>query len=199
MTQLLQFVCPERFDSRKDDRLICYRCDCNTGYCFKVMRDKTVQKASKKSRFHCPAHGESQRSSTHVAAFADILQAMDCNLRVVWDWACVPANHRMSIDATVLCGVGGVHVWCSSFEIDGAGHFQQSLTDRAQRDKDKDKLLNASNEPVMRLHFRDQHVWNRYIKMHISQLHSGISYTESYIHCLRGEKESEMILASRDL
>ena len=105
----------------------------------------------------------------------------------------------MSIDATVLCGFGGAHIWCSSFEIDGAGHFKQSLTDRNEEDKQKDKLLNASNEPVMRLHYRDQHAWERYIYMHITQPRSGISYTESYLDCLRGEKESEMILASREL
>lgn len=105
----------------------------------------------------------------------------------------------MSLDATVLCGLGTTQPWCVSFEIDGSVHFRQGLTQRRQQDADKDALLLAGNCMLMRLHFKDQHVWDRYIRFHIMQARPGVRYTDSYIHCLMGEEAAESIVASHDL
>lgn len=105
----------------------------------------------------------------------------------------------MSLDATVLCGLGTTQLWCVSFEIDGAVHFRQGLTHRRQEDAEKDALILAGNTMLMRLHFKDQHVWQKYIRFHIIQARQGVSYTDSYIHCLMGDEAAESIIASHAL
>lgn len=137
MTELLKRACPERFEPNHRNPYICYRCDCNSGYCYKVMRYRTVQKPAK-TRFHCPVHNKGcAKHSRHVQAFAETLKTVDSSLRVIWDWVCVPGNANMSIDATVLCG----YRWCVNFEIDGPVHFSEKQCMRRGNDAEKEALL----------------------------------------------------------
>lgn len=194
MTEVLKRTCPERFTPRHGDPYICYRCDCNSGYCYKVMRYRTVQKPSK-TRFQCPAHNNaSAKHSQYVQAFADTLERLDGNLRVIWDWACVPGNAHMSIDATVLCG------WrCANFEIDGPVHFCDRQCIRSNSDAAKEELLLCNGWGLMRLHYMDVKVWGKYVKHHVMGAASCVLCTESYKQYFMGDHLSPRILRADQL
>lgn len=192
MTEALQEACPDRFPPKPDNPLICYRCDCKSGYCYKVMRYRTVQKPAI-SRFYCPAHNKScARHSQYVAAFAQMVRSIDSSLSIVWDWKCVPEDSQMSIDATILCG----HRGCANFEIDGPTHFEQKRCQRSEKDAEKDAIIRRHGWGLMRMHHKDKDVWGKYIKYHINYPKPHVQYTESYEQYLLGEHS---IVSSRHL
>ena len=133
--------------------------------------------------------GKSGRQSSHVQAFADAVWDAHRDATIIWDWNCIANDSRSSIDATVICGQG-----CVQFEIDGAGHFLNNLTNRKREDELKDQFLNEQGLCVLRLHFRDQDRWGQYIERHLCTARPMTQYTESYKECLMGDQWADRIM-----
>lgn len=186
---------PERFEHRHRNPLIAFRCDCNSGHCYKVMRYRTMQKRSAASRLRCPAHQKCPTHSEHVENFAHIAIGLNSNIRFVWDMKCFPGDAHRSIDAIVLSGYGRA-CWCSCFEIDGSIHFSANLTCRDDRDAQKDQKILDVGCGLMRLHYKDDDVWEKYISLHMLKPDTGLRYTDSYVHCMGQVPE---IIRSRNL
>lgn len=155
-----------------------------------------MQQRSKKSRLLCPAHQwECSSHSQHVQTFAHSVYALNEHARIVWDWKCFEGDNKTSIDATVLSGVGGL-LWCACFEIDGSVHFFDNLTGRKDTDAAKDQKMIDRRWGLMRLHYKDQDLWHRYIRLHLIKHHTGLRLTDSYVHCMGPVPQ---IIRSRDL
>jgi len=120
MTLTLQTICGDRFPATSSNPTKCYRCECGFASCYKVMRLRTVQKPSPRSRFQCPAHQtECSKHSKYVKQFVEEVLKIDSSAVIIWDWCCVPGSTHMSIDASVVHGQR-----CTNFEIDGPQHFK---------------------------------------------------------------------------
>ena len=196
MTTLLMMAVPDRFHYKRRNPQIAYQCDCGSGYCYKVLRLRTMQASCETSRLLCPAHQlECATVSDHVKAFAQSAYAINNHCRIVWDWKCFEGDKHMSIDATVLSGMGGL-LWCACFEIDGSTHFHHNLTAREDPDEAKDQRMIQRRWGLMRLHYKDQDVWHKYIILHLMKHHPGLRLTDSYVHCMGPVPE---IIRSRSL
>lgn len=183
LTEQLKRIAPDRFVQRANNPLTAYRCECNSGYCYKILRLRTIQKRSMAPRLRCPACQECATHSTHVRVFAETVRTVNNNIRIVWDWKCFVGDAHRSIDATVLCGLGAGS-WCACFEIDGSVHFSANLTSRKDCDIEKDQQIETRRWGLMRLHYKDEDVWHKYIKLHLLKPNTGICYTDSYVHCM---------------
>lgn len=141
LTAELKTALPTLF-KQEAHRYMCFPCGCATGYCFRVMRIDSAMKSLQRRgrlRLPCPLCDQNSgdagtgRSSSHVTAFAAIVRDSAPTAKIIWDWNCILASTRMSIDATVWCGQR-----CAQFEIDGSNHFVNNLTSRQESDAEKD-------------------------------------------------------------
>ena len=154
------------------------------------MRLATVRKSCDQSRFLCPAHdGENKHHSQYVTKFLEALREVDQEAAVVWDWHCVPGDHRMSIDATVIHGDR-----CSNFEIDGPQHFNARACDRQRTDKNKDARLFTAGWGLMRLHYKDKEEWQHYIRHHMHKPEDTVQCTQSYEQYMVGEAGEPVVV-----
>lgn len=175
--------CGGRFTENRDNPSMCYRCDCGYHNCYKVLKLKTVHKATRRSRFLCPAHQRRcSNYSKYVKHFAEAVLKVDSSAAIVWDWNCVPQNKRMSIDATVVHGDQ-----CTSFEIDGPQHFNEKNCTRSDIDAQKDKMVMNCRWSLMRLHHKDKNDWHEYIKQHMHTSACKVVCTASYTNYLTGD------------
>lgn len=190
MTEKLQARCRDRFKENKHNPVTCYRCDCGFRSCYKVMKLRTVQKDSRRSRFLCPAHQpQCARYSKYVKCFADEVLKIDSSAAIFWDWHCVPHNTRMSIDATVMHGDR-----CTSFELDGPQHFNEKNCTRNDADARKDRIVMNSGWSLMRLHHKDKDQWHEYIKCQMAGAACKVVCTAAYTHYLTGDNGEPTVM-----
>lgn len=199
LTDTLRLAFPAVFAPSK--AYLCFRCGCNGGKCLRVLQENSAKRSMQRNghlKLSCPqcADGAQNgqncskpRSSGHVHAFAKAVWSLVPDAQIIWDWNCVLADARMSVDATVMHGHR-----CSQYEIDGAHHFSDRLANRASIDSRKDAYMTQQGLCVLRLHYRDQNSWVRYIEQHIRQPKPFVQYTKSYKHCLCGESEQDRVL-----
>lgn len=180
----------------------CFPCMCHTRRCYRCMLPKSALRSAQRSgtlalvcpvcTVHADENGRSRkraRHSSHVAAFAAAVWARYPRAVIVWDWNCLVSDSKMSIDATVLSGHG-----CAQFEVDGGVHFEDNLANRRQQDAVKDQYICEQKLPVLRLHYSDQALWDKYIVKHVTSPQLGVQYTQAYQECLRGDELQQRVM-----
>lgn len=196
LTAALKRALPAAFPR---DNYLCFPCTCQSTRCFRCMQLSSAVRTAQRAGvldMACPVcdaendgSNKRGRSSKHVKAFADAVWQCFPSAAIIWDWNCLQAAPRMSIDATVLCGQG-----CAQFEIDSGIHFQHNLVNRSRNDEVKDTLICQQQLCVLRLHFRDQERWKQYIVKHVNHPQPNIQYTQAFMECLRGESNQNRIM-----
>lgn len=199
VTAALAKAYPSQLQQPDRNPRMAFACTCSSGYCFKVMKVKSVQRSLQRKEeypFGCPAHeAKDAKHSTLVTHFADIVHRDDGAAKIIWDWQCVPENGHMSIDASVFRGDRG---W-ARFEVDGRVHFRRGQHMRTDTDIEKDRLLNKHELGMLRLHHADAELWHMYVTKHLSTAATRVSYTSSYRACLQGEPQEKDIIEAADL
>lgn len=203
LTDRLQRAVRSPFERRAAAaRPLCFPCMCRTERCYRCMLPKSALRSAQRAGtldLACPVcdqHGDENgphtkrgRHSSHVAAFAATVWALYPRAVIVWDWNCVVNDSKMSIDATVLSGHG-----CAQFEVDGGVHFEHNLANRTRKDVLKDEYICEQKLPVLRLHYRDQNSWVKYIVKHVTSTEPGVQYTQAYQECLQGDELQQRVM-----
>lgn len=173
--------------------LQCLSCDCENSDCFVSMKKKSMQKAvsALNSTVLCPVH-QGRSSSKWARQFYSTLKRVAASAQlqvhgVVWDWHDVPGagNHHMHIDACVFVGSH-----CARFEIDGEAHFLCQETARDRRDTRKDNIFRGLGVGLMHLHWRDEILWEDFIRSSLQRPSTGLQYTPSYQECLEPDENT---------
>lgn len=173
LTLVLQYTFGDVFPVRSRNPFVAYPCECGFATCYKVLLRRTVQKRTNTSRLQCPCHGDKPaRGSSLVQVFMQKLLMLDSQAIVIWDSNTVPDNPKMSIDATVISGGK-----CAQFEIDGAHHF---LVDNQDVDARKNMAMTRAGRGLMRLHYKDQPEWGKYIAAQLRSPSTTVQGTASY-------------------
>lgn len=195
MTTELKTICEDRLHTSGRNPSVCYRCACGHSGCYKVMRLATVQKDDSLPTFRCPAHNRDHpKHSQYVPVFYDLVKKIDPAAKIIWDWCCVPGRPKMSIDATVMHGQR-----CTAFEIDGKQHFYERECKRSRLDVSKDKILMKQGRGMMRLHYKDKHQWEQYIRYHMARPVSIVQCTQSYEEYMDVSHGQPVVLSMQDV
>ena len=141
----------------QDNTRLLLRASCGFRQCYHVVNYGTVRRGLRCFRdvLLCPAHDPDRHTfSECVKYFYEVLQILEYQGVVVWDWNDVPQHPRMHWDATIFIG-GLPH----RMEIDGPVHDLRD-GDRMPEDVVKDQaVIETPGLSVLRLKHQDSITW----------------------------------------